>query len=106
MYKKVSYEEIGQNIGKIASKHFGCKYSDNIKDYEKDIRTEYIDTYCEDNGEVIEHNNCYVELSEVGKIPLIIGWNEYLYFASVEHYEYMNYYTYEYSMLIEESEEE
>lgn len=98
MYKNVSYEEIGKVIGKIASKHFGCKYSDDIKDYENNIRIEYVDTYYRDNGEIVEHNNCYVRLDEVGKISLIIGWNEYLYFASAEHYEYMNYYTYEYTM--------
>ena len=98
MYKSVSYEEIWKNIGKMASEYFGRKYSDNIKDYEKDINIKYINTYHEDDGEIIEQNECYVELCEVGKAPLIIKWNEYLYFASADHYEDMNYYTYEYSM--------
>ena len=99
MYKKVSYEEIGKIIGKKASDYFGRRYSDNIKDYEEDIRIEYADTYYKDNGEIVEQDRCYIELCEVGKIPLIIEWFEYLYFASAEHYEYMNYYTYEYSII-------
>ena len=100
MYKNISYEEIGKHIGKVATEYFGCYYSDNIKDYEEDIKVQYENTYHTSSGKIIEENNCYIELCEVGKAPLIIEWKEYFYFLNEKDYEDMNYYDYEYNIIV------
>lgn len=71
MLNRVSSEELGKYISNLASEYFNKYYSDNFVDYIEDIRVDSI-------RYVDEHfwYNCHIELTEVGKEPLIIKFVE------------------------------
>lgn len=89
MMIRVSSEELGKYIGNLASEYFNKYYSDNFKDYLEDIKT---------NRTKQANNhfwyNCYIELTEKGKEPLIIGFieedidNEYGEIIEINYYIY------------------
>ena len=71
MLKRVSSEELGKYISNLASEYFNKYYSDDFKDYLEDIRTNMI-------KQADNHYwyNCHIELTEKGKVPLIIEFVE------------------------------
>lgn len=89
MLKRVSSEELGRYISKQASEYFNKYYSDNFMDYVEDIR--------EDLTRQIDNHywyNCHIELTEKGKVPLIIEFveenidNEYGEIIEINYYIY------------------
>lgn len=71
MLKRVSSEELGKYISNLASEYFDKYYSDNFMDYVEDIRTDTI-RFVDDHF----WYNCHIELTKVGKEPLIIEFLE------------------------------
>lgn len=71
MLKRVSSEELGRYISKQASEYFNKYYSDDLVDYLGDIRTDMIKQT--DNHYWYDH---HIELTEKGKVPLIIEFVE------------------------------
>lgn len=88
--KKVKFEELGKIIKKEAEKEFGGWYSDDIDDYMDEVTTEFI----EEMGNNKTRNKQYIEITKVGKAPLIIEWevvwgfDEYDMIESEEYYVY------------------
>lgn len=78
--KKVSYEELGKNLGKFFSKKFNGFYSENIMDWEDDIIRSENNAYKEYNEEEKEEiYHIKLEISEKQKIE---------YFEFIEKYKY------------------
>lgn len=89
MLKRVSSEELGKYIGSLASEYFNKYYSDDLVDYLGDIRTDMIKQA--DNHYWYNH---HIELTEKGKVPLIIEFveenidNEYGEIIEINYYIY------------------
>ena len=68
--KKIKFNELGEYISKKASEYFNRWYSPLIDDYLDDVKMEF------DHEEEpkIYWYKYWIELTEVGKIPLIIEW--------------------------------
>ena len=78
--KKVSYEELGENLGKFFSKKFNRFYSEDIADWEDDIVRSENNAYKEYNEEKKEEiYYIKIEVSEKQKIE---------YFEFIEKYKY------------------